>query len=285
MGPRILTHNNALQSDGFAAPDRERYTAQPRTLTMPAPTAFISYSHDSQQHKLWVLELATRLRNNGVDAVLDQWDLGPGGDLPHFMEQSIVKADRILMICTDRYVEKANRGAGGVGYEKMIVTADLLRRIDSNRVIPVVRQAGSCQLPTFLSSKLYIDLSSTDQFETGFDQLLRELLGAPLFHKPVLGAAPTLLPKTAPIPTLPDPVTQFITALVTVYEQSSSSGGVDTDRVRRAMGVSKLLFDHAFDMAMQQDLVHSSGTKTHLWVQPSGRSLMLKIAAGKSSTA
>lgn len=234
---------------------------------------------------MWVLELATRLRNNGVDAVLDQWDLGPGGDLPHFMEQSIAKADRILMICTDRYVEKANRGAGGVGYEKMIVTADLLRQIGSNRVIPVVRQAASRQLPTFLSSKLYIDLSSADQFETGFDQLLRELLGAPLFQKPSLAAAPTLLPNTSPVPTLPDPVTQFITALATVYEHSTSSGGVDTDRVRRAMGVSKLFFDHAFDLALQQELVHSTGPKTHLWVQPSGRALMLKLAAGKSSVA
>ena len=252
---------------------------------MTPPTVFISYSHDSQEHKLWVLELATRLRSNGVDAVLDQWDLGPGDDLPHFMEQSITKADRILMICTDRYVEKANCGAGGVGYEKMIVTAELLRRIGSSRVIPVVRQTGSHQLPTFLSSKLYIDLSSADQFETGFDQLLRELLGAPLFRKPALGTAPTLLPKGPPIPTLSDPVTQFMTALSTVYEQSSSSGAVDTERVRRAMGVSKLLFDHAFDLAMQNDLVHSSGQKTHLWVQPSGRALMLKLSVGKSSAA
>lgn len=252
---------------------------------MTAPNAFISYSHDSQEHKLWVLDLATRLRNNGVDAVLDQWDLGPGGDLPHFMEQSIAKADRILMICTDRYVEKANHGAGGVGYEKMIVTADLLRQIGSNRVIPVLRQAGLLQLPTFLGSKFYIDLSSADQFETGFDQMLRELLGAPLFQKPPLGTAPTLLPKSSPVPTLPDPVTQFITALATVYEHSTSSGGIETDRIRRAMGVSKLFFDHAFDLAMQQDLVFSRGTKEHLWVQPSGRALMLKLATGKSSAA
>lgn len=252
---------------------------------MNPPNTFISYSHDSQEHKLWVLELATRLRSNGVDAVLDQWDLGPGGDLPHFMEQAITKANRIIMICTNRYIEKANRGAGGVGYEKMIVTAELLRQIGSSKVIPVVRQTGSHQLPTFLSSKLYIDLSSTDQFETGFDQLLRELLGAPLFQKPALGTAPTLLPKSAPMPTLPDPVTQFMTALSTVYEQSTSSGAVDTERVRRAMGVSKLHFDHALDIALQNDFVDSSGQNTHLWVQPSGRALMLKLSASKSSAA
>lgn len=252
---------------------------------MTAPAAFISYSHDSQEHKYWVLELGMRLRSNGVDALLDQWDLGPGGDLPHFMEQSIAKADRTVMICTERYVEKANRGAGGVGYEKMILTADLIRQIDSKRVIPVIRQTGSHHLPTFMSTKFYIDLSSADQFETGFDQLLRELLGVPLFQKPMLGVAPTLLPMNAPRPSLPDPVTRFITALAEVYEQSTAGGAIDSDRVRRAMDVSKLLFDHAVDLAEQQELIHTSSAKSHFFVQPSGRALMLTIAAGKSSAA
>lgn len=247
---------------------------------MTAPTAFISYSHDSQEHKLWVLELATRLRRNGVDAVLDQWDLGPGGDLPHFMEQSIARSNRILMICTERYVQKANGGTGGVGYEKMIVTADLLRQIGSNRVIPVIRQTGSFDLPTFLGSKFYIDLSSADRFETGFDQLLRELLGAPLFQKPELGPAPTLTPMSAPVPTVPDPVTRFIAALAFAYERSDSNGAVDTAAVRRAMGVSKLLFDHAFDLAIGEGLIESYGSKAFIWVRPIGRARMLKIEAG-----
>jgi len=36
------------------------------------PRIFISYSHDSEKHKAWVLNLSTRLRKNGVDVVLDQ---------------------------------------------------------------------------------------------------------------------------------------------------------------------------------------------------------------------
>jgi hypothetical protein len=245
---------------------------------MTPPKTFISYSHDSQEHKLWVLRLASRLRDNGVDAILDQWDLGPGGDLPHFMEQAIANSERILMICTDRYVEKANRGTGGVGYEKMIVTADLLRQIDSNRVIPLVRQSGSISLPTFLNSKLYINLSLEDDFETGFDQLLRELLGAPLFLKPKLGVAPTLAPRSTPAPTLADPLTQFMQALAKVYEQSSNAGRVKKDSVWSAIGGSKLFFDHAFDLAMQQGLIRSTTSKDDIWVQPTGRSLMVKLA-------
>jgi hypothetical protein len=67
---------------------------------MAIPKVFVSYSHDSQDHKKWVLDLATRLRNNGVDAIIDQWELQPGDDLPHFMESHLANSDYVLMICS-----------------------------------------------------------------------------------------------------------------------------------------------------------------------------------------
>ncbi|WP_221192193.1 toll/interleukin-1 receptor domain-containing protein [Microbulbifer rhizosphaerae] len=71
---------------------------------MIPPRVFISYSHDSAAHKEWVLNFATTLRSRGVDAILDQWDLRPGDDLPHFMETELAKSDFATMICTERYV-------------------------------------------------------------------------------------------------------------------------------------------------------------------------------------
>jgi len=245
---------------------------------MAAPKVFISYSHDSPDHKQWVLELATRLRACGVDATLDQWDLGPGSDLPHFMEQNIANSSRILMICTERYVQKANAGIGGVGYEKMIVTADLMRQIDSSRVIPIIRQKGTFELPIFLASKLYIDLSTQDQFETGFDQLLRDLLNAPLYVKPPLGTAPHLPPAEKAQPTQPSPLTQFMLAICKVYEEGYNTGGVSTESVRMAMGVSKLLFDHARDLAIREGFVSSSGTMEYIWVKEKGRQEMINLS-------
>ena len=44
------------------------------------PEVFISYSHDNEEHKQWVLQLATRLRLNGVDIILDRWNLKLGSD-------------------------------------------------------------------------------------------------------------------------------------------------------------------------------------------------------------
>lgn len=83
---------------------------------MAAPKIFVSYSYDSQQHKDWVRKLATGLRVQGIDAVLDQWDLTLGQDMAAFMATGIRKADRVLLICSEAYVAKAEAGMGGVGY-------------------------------------------------------------------------------------------------------------------------------------------------------------------------
>jgi len=156
-----------------------------------APKVFVSYSHDSPEHKHWVAGVATHLRQNGVDAVLDQWDLQPGKDVPLFMEEQLGECDFALLICTERYVEKANSGTGGVGYEKMIVSAEMIKDIDVGKFIPLIRQSGTKEVPKFIATKRHIDFSDDEYFETVFDDLLRRLLGEEISKKPPLGEAPT----------------------------------------------------------------------------------------------
>ena len=155
------------------------------------PKVFISYSHDSPKHKRWVSELGAKIRHNGIDAILDQWDLGPGDDITLFMESGLRDSDRVLVICTDTYVSKANAGEGGVGYERMIVTAQLIQNLGTNKFIPVIRQAsGQEKTPTFLATRMYIDLRDDSQFETEFEKLLHELHQVPIIQKPPLGKNP-----------------------------------------------------------------------------------------------
>src|SRR5688572_4070871 len=110
---------------------------------MKPPVVFISYAHESDAHKRWVLKLATDLRARGIDASLDQWDLAPGQDVAAYMASGITAADRVLLVCTDEYVGKAEVGEGGVGYERLIVTAELVADIDTKKFIPVVRRNAS----------------------------------------------------------------------------------------------------------------------------------------------
>ena len=159
---------------------------------------FISYSHDSPAHKDWVLGLASNLRQNGVDVVLDQWDVDYGDDLPGFMEQGITKSDRVIAICTDQYISKANEGIGGVGYEKTVCTAEMLRTEENRRkFIPIVRNVcGDEKLPTFFGAMYYADLSDGQDEEAVVSDLVRRIHEIPK-SKPPLGPSP-FVPEQPP---------------------------------------------------------------------------------------
>lgn len=221
---------------------------------MAIPKVFVSYSHDSQAHKRWVLEFATRLRKVGVDASLDQWDLGPGDDIPQFMERSLANADRVIMICTANYVRKANAGTGGVGYEKMIVTSDLMKTIDSNKVIPVIRQSSGPELPTFLKSKLYIDFSREDQFEESFDNLTRSIHNAPLFQKPEISISP-FEPVASAAKRTGDPQLELMKHLMDTFEQSRDVAYIPYQYVAERWRGSRAMFDILLEGAKADGLI------------------------------
>src|ERR1700674_303082 len=158
---------------------------------MSAPKAFISYSHDSSAHKDWVLKLGIDLRAKGVDVVLDQWDLVAGQDVSMFMQRGISETDRVIMICSSAYVAKSEQGVGGAGYERLIVTAEVVNSIDTIKFIPVLRGASrSKKTPSFLGPRLYIDFENDSEYELKLIELARQIHGAPAISKPPLGPNP-----------------------------------------------------------------------------------------------
>jgi hypothetical protein len=206
---------------------------------MTIPKVFLSYSHDTLEHKKWVLELASRLRNNGIDAILDQFELQPGDDLPHFMERHLASSDKILMICTDKYVTKANAGQGGVGYEKMIITSNLLERIDVNKIIPVIKQNGTSEVPTFLKTKLYVNFSKADDYELSYDNLVRTIHNSPLFEKPPIGNSPF---KPVTKEKLDGDNKLVNSVLLAIINKQGLSSIVSAEKVRADLGISPGLF-------------------------------------------
>ena len=90
---------------------------------MQSPRVFISYAWEDDI-KVWVRMLADRLISDGIDAYIDQYDLNLGDRLPKFMEEQIISADYVLIICTPEYKNKTNARIGGAGYEGHIISAD-----------------------------------------------------------------------------------------------------------------------------------------------------------------
>ena len=156
--------------------------------TMQSPKVFASYSHDSDEHREWVLQLCTKLRENGVDVTLDEWDWNVGGLMHPFMREGITDSDRVLVVCTDRYVEKANALEGGVGYEISIIDTELDQDLKTDKFIPIIRQStGEPKIPASLGVRRYIDFRNDGDFEQKFDELLRTIQGNPINPKPSLG--------------------------------------------------------------------------------------------------
>ena len=158
---------------------------------MENPKVFVSYSHDSDEHKEWVLQLSTKLRQNGVDVVLDRWDLGAGDDMTLFMEKGVRDSTRVLVICTDTYVRKADVGEGGVGYERLIITAQIVQDVGTAKFIPIIRQSSDTKkTPTFLETRIYIDFTDENEFDEKFDGLLREVSNARHSRETTFGKKP-----------------------------------------------------------------------------------------------
>ena len=97
---------------------------------------FISYSWAVQAR---VVELAERLIANGIDVILDVWDLKPGHDKYAFMEQSVndPSVNKVLIICDKTYTAKADARQGGVGDETVIISPEIYGRMNQEKFIPI----------------------------------------------------------------------------------------------------------------------------------------------------
>lgn len=133
-------------------------------MAQAAPKLFVSYSWTSEDHDLWVVSLATALREAGVDVIFDKWDLREGHDAHHFMEQMVSDPNirKVAIICDRKYAEKANDRAGGVGTETQIISAEIYAKQDQDKFVAVVAERddqGKPFLPVYYKSRIYIDLS------------------------------------------------------------------------------------------------------------------------------
>jgi len=152
---------------------------------------FISYSWDNEEHKLWVLDLANYLVKNGVDVILDQYDLSVGNEMTFFMEKAMM-ADKILLILTPSYKTKADDRTGGVGYEYSLVTREFYdKEPNKNKIIPILRSGDKdLSSPVFVQTKLFHDMSNDNLIDSKLFELVKIIVDKPSVKKPPLGKLP-----------------------------------------------------------------------------------------------
>ncbi|MCX5818857.1 MAG: TIR domain-containing protein [Deltaproteobacteria bacterium] len=165
---------------------------------MTAPKLFISYSWSNPEHEQWVVDLATELRESGVDVILDKWDLKEGNDAVAFMEQMVTNPEikKVVIVSDEIYAAKADGRSGGVGTETQIISKEVYDNQAQDKFVAVISEKDNDDkpfLPTYYKSRIYIDLSEADKYSENFERLLRWIFDKPLYVKPNIGSIPSFL--------------------------------------------------------------------------------------------
>jgi hypothetical protein len=170
---------------------------------MAPPRIFISYSHDSKAHEDRVLNLADRLRADGVDAVIDQYVQSPPQGWPSWCESEIRKADFVLLVCTDLYLRRVDGeeepGVGhGVLWEARLIKQHLYDSGSvSSKFVPVLFADGSPDhVPTPVKG------ATIYRIDTDYDALYRLLTNQPRIRMPEIGELRRLPERQRPSETV-----------------------------------------------------------------------------------
>ncbi len=167
-------------------------------MEKPAHTrVFISYSHDSPEHRQRVRRLADRLIRDGVDCEIDLDEPNPPDGWWAWMDRKLAEADFVLVVCTEGYYQKATarrQGSGhGAKFESVLLVQALYDSAMWNeRFIPVLFE----DLP---SSRILVPLRPYTRYrvdgDAGYTDLLRYITRQPKRIKPPLGRVPELPPE------------------------------------------------------------------------------------------
>jgi SEFIR domain len=164
------------------------------------PKVFISYSHnyDRPDYKDRILALADRLRTDGIDCNIDQYEESPPEGWHRWMLNQVDWADFILIACTEEYnlhfrgKETEGKGKGAIWEGAIIIQGLYDIQAKNSKFIPITLNPEDSQfIPSPLRSATYYKLDVED----GYESLYRRLTGQAKIRKPKLGKLQKLAPR------------------------------------------------------------------------------------------
>lgn len=135
---------------------------------------FISYCWEDEEHKKWVRKLAKDLADEFEVKIDVKQPLGT--ELNQFMEMIVRDCDKVLIIATPNYKERADGRIKGVGYETSLITNDLVS--DQNRIkfIPIIRKGSKEEsFPSYLGNRKGLDMKDDLKYKECLKELVDNL--------------------------------------------------------------------------------------------------------------
>jgi hypothetical protein len=149
------------------------------------PKVFIS--HSSADKERFVLDFASRLRQNGVDAWIDRWEMNPGDSLvDKIFEEGLKNCQAMIIVLSKNSVESK--------WVREELNAGMVRRVErSTKLIPI--RLDGCEVPECLRSTIWEDVADVDAYEPQFRHILNAIHGQ--YEKPPLGQPPAYVRSNA----------------------------------------------------------------------------------------
>ncbi len=200
------------------------------------PRVFVSHASEDKQR--FVLQFAQRLRENGVDAWLDQWEMLPGDSLvDRIFEQGLKEAQAVVIVLSAVSVQKP--------WVREELNHSVVTRIGRGlKIIPVV--IDQCEVPECLKATLWQRVDDLASYDDAFQRILDAIFDRS--SKPPIGHAPERLADDEA--TLPALTGTDQRVLREIYERAVSGSSTSLDELK-AVPVLKVLSDEQLQESIE----------------------------------
>jgi len=145
------------------------------------PKVFVSHATEDKDH--FVLQFAERLRQNGIDAWVDKWEMHPGDSLvSKIFDEGIRNAQAVIVVLSKISVEKP--------WVKEELNVACVNRINNGcKLIPVV--IDDCKIPEVLKNTVWVRIHDLSAYQSSLERIVASIFGAT--SRPPLGSPPEYL--------------------------------------------------------------------------------------------
>jgi hypothetical protein len=187
---------------------------------MKSPIVFVSHASED---KKFVLQLAERLRSDGVDAWVDQWEIAVGDSLvDKIFSEGIGKCDAFLIVLSSVSIAKP--------WVREELNSGVIEAIErSAKLLPI--KIDNCEVPVVLKSRKWLSMKP-EAFDAEYAELLGSIFGKQ--NKPPLGSIPAIVfQQLVGYSIIESRILRFI---VQMAAESSGDGNIDASTVTKALG-------------------------------------------------
>lgn len=131
------------------------------------PKVFVS--HATEDKERFVVAFATKLREKGIDAWLDRWEMKPGDSLvDKIFEEGLKDASAVIVVISSFSIKKP--------WVREELNAAVVKRINSgSKLIPVV--IDECEVPEALNSTVWEVVRNLDSIDANVDSVVSAITG------------------------------------------------------------------------------------------------------------